>query len=280
MGCQFEFEHTTNKELNEYYNSGELQKELKYKNKKLHGIQKSYYKSGKLYSKEEFKNNVRDGIYKTFFENGKIETYGQYRNDRKVGEWKDFNVKGEKILTVLWKDGKGKYTEYYDKWNISKSGTLNSKEKEIGNWKFYDVDGNISDSLFFVNGKIDGTHFGFKQGFNCFDFYDTGEFINSFCINLKGDTISKMIREGDLNLNTSFHENGNIQLIGYFDNKTDLPVNSWKQFDKKGILTDSIIFQNGKINEVYRFNKIGKIIESEKELNADFESINGEMIVK
>ena len=178
---------------------------------------------------------IRDR-YKTFFENGKIETYGQYRRDKKVGEWKEFNENGKKLLTILWKDGKGKYTEYYDKWNISKSGILNSKENEIGFWKSFDKNGKLTDSLFYKDGLLDETSYIFNEGYDCFQFYELGEFLHSFCLNFKGDTISKMIKVGDLDLNTSYYENGKIKLLGYFDDKTNLPVNTWKVFNIEGCL--------------------------------------------
>lgn len=112
-----------------YYESGPLEIEAEYLNNELIGAWKKYYENGELEWLVTYKEGYREGPYKNFYENGDIKLEGQNSKDKIEGEeiryfnnnipewkgyyskgvlsktWTKFDEKGEKIEKIKFKSG-------------------------------------------------------------------------------------------------------------------------------------------------------------------------------
>lgn len=57
---------------------------------KLDGKFNEFYNSGELKVDGKYKKGAKDGNWKTYYKNGKIKSKGRYNNGEKVGVWKFF----------------------------------------------------------------------------------------------------------------------------------------------------------------------------------------------
>lgn len=167
-----------------YYLEGSIEETGNYGEKeKLEGIWKWFYKSGQLLREEQYKNGKESGRSIEYCDTGKVIVLGQYINGKEEGEWfyeiGDHQEKGNYengMKQGIWKHtylttGKlrfegeyyedlpqGKHTWYYENGQKMLEGEYISGEKE-GLWKRYLLDGTVSISIEYKNGKeekVDG----------------------------------------------------------------------------------------------------------------------------
>jgi antitoxin component YwqK of YwqJK toxin-antitoxin module len=102
--------------------------------KKQQGVWRKYYKNDTLASEMFYKNGRHYGTFRTFSENGKLQTEVKYRPGyMEIGDGKIFYEDG----TVK---AKGKYV---------------NKQKD-STWSYYDEQGKLSSTEFFVKGNKEG----------------------------------------------------------------------------------------------------------------------------
>ena len=63
-----------------YYENGNLQHEIPYKNGLIHGLTKSYHKSGNIKFEAPYENGKKHGLEKYYYENGNIKYEILYKN--------------------------------------------------------------------------------------------------------------------------------------------------------------------------------------------------------
>ena len=92
----------------EYYNTGEIKKEIIYKNRKDTSDVKviGYYRSGKTQYYTNYKNGIREGEYKSFYEDGFIKDDLNFNKGKLYGVQRRYNKKHELYEESLYIDGK------------------------------------------------------------------------------------------------------------------------------------------------------------------------------
>ncbi|MFA4851126.1 MAG: hypothetical protein WC599_01270 [Bacteroidales bacterium] len=70
------------------------------------GIWYEYYKTGKLAAEFRYKNGILNGTYKSYHENGMIWCLGNYLNDKKEGKFEVYNPDGKIILLCEYNNDK------------------------------------------------------------------------------------------------------------------------------------------------------------------------------
>ncbi|HXP50142.1 MAG TPA: hypothetical protein VN922_09325 [Bacteroidia bacterium] len=83
--------------MREYYMSGKIEAEMRFKDGHEYGVYKAYYESGKIEAEAFYNNNFQlDGLYKKYYENGKVKYVITYANGYKKDE-KDYDESGNEI---------------------------------------------------------------------------------------------------------------------------------------------------------------------------------------
>jgi antitoxin component YwqK of YwqJK toxin-antitoxin module len=83
--------------MREYYKSGKIEAEMRFKDGHEYGVYKAYYESGKPEAEAFYNNNFQlDGLYKKYYENGKVKCVITYANGLKKDE-KDYDENGNEI---------------------------------------------------------------------------------------------------------------------------------------------------------------------------------------
>ena len=98
----------------EYYPSGKLKSETRFKDGELNGVSKGYYESGKLSFEMPFKNGKLNGVQKEYYESGQLESERTYKDGKRNGVLKKYYKSGELMKKVTYKDGKGISGYLYD----------------------------------------------------------------------------------------------------------------------------------------------------------------------
>ena len=129
------------------------------KNGKIDGETKTYYESGKLKEEYSVKEGKIDGEYKWHSQDGNILITATYKNNEKSDE-QAVTVKDKKPFT-------GTYTETYGNGNVSQSIKFLDGKRD-GETIFYYESGKIREKIPYVKGLRDGDYFYYD---------DTGEVI-------------------------------------------------------------------------------------------------------
>jgi len=117
-----------------YYDSGQLETEVNFKNGKKEGTIKAYYKSGQLRSEGNFKNDKLEGISKGYYESGQLQIETNFKNDKKVSE-KCWDEDGKVTAMKKFKSGSKKKLPESDGGELySEGGTI---ENEITGESIY-----------------------------------------------------------------------------------------------------------------------------------------------
>ena len=92
--CKSEEDKITGCVAKEYYESGEVFREVPLKNGVIDGVTKEYYKSGKILRELLHKNGVGEGISKEYYENGNLKAEVTYHNGKANGVSKMYYENG------------------------------------------------------------------------------------------------------------------------------------------------------------------------------------------
>jgi hypothetical protein len=114
--------------LVEFYENGQHERKVDYKNGKPHGLSQSFYENGEIDERGHFKNGKKEGLYEDYHTNGQLSSTGNYIEDILIGRSEYFHDNGEKDYTV------------YGKWVDGKYLSLRLSVFEEGSWSCY-VDG-------------------------------------------------------------------------------------------------------------------------------------------
>ena len=128
-----------------------------------------YYKKGTLIGKEKInrkdRNNYKTGTWKKFYEDGKLKEESRYKNDLLNGYLKEYDKKGTLINATLYVDGVAQTyaeeiaaldirKEYYDDGTVKKEGIYDVIGKENGIFKYFNKNGKIEKTEFYVHGVL------------------------------------------------------------------------------------------------------------------------------
>tara|TARA_B100000787_G_scaffold162471_1_gene143215 strand:- start:32 stop:1021 length:990 start_codon:yes stop_codon:yes gene_type:complete len=127
---------------------------------KLNGLQKKYFENGQLNYKINYKNDKRDGLYVEYFENGNLAFKVNYKNDKKEGSYERYNSTSQLEFLAFkanYKNGEldGLLETYYE--NGSVEARTNYKNgKRDGLSALYYENGKLDNQASYKNGKLDG----------------------------------------------------------------------------------------------------------------------------
>ena len=90
-----------------YYDNGNLQYEIPFKNGVKEGVEKYYFDYGGLKSETPYKNDKAEGISKEYYyENGGLETEFSYKNGARDGITKVYMFNGKLLIAITYQEGK------------------------------------------------------------------------------------------------------------------------------------------------------------------------------
>ncbi len=141
----------------EFYESGNVKREINYTDNILDGIYREYDKDGSLtmvvhYDRGKIRDDaIAEGqpveIRQSFFPDGKVRTSGAYRNNIPVGIHRTYNEEGDVIASTI----------YDDKGRVSSEGIVNDMGERIGPWINYFPDGKKSSEGEYRDNRRNGT---------------------------------------------------------------------------------------------------------------------------
>ncbi len=88
-----------------YYENGQLESKLSYKEGKRDGVWEDYYENGQVRNKESYKDNKKDGVEEFYYETGQLSSKGYWKNGGKDGVWEEYNEDGQIISKQSYKEG-------------------------------------------------------------------------------------------------------------------------------------------------------------------------------
>lgn len=131
---------TQDKIYEDRYWTGQLERQMSYRNEKLEGPSRFWHVDGQIWRQMFYKNGGREGECKIWHANGQLYEQKFYQNDRQEGKSKVWHV-----------DGKLMEQEYY------RDGTLE------GEYRFWGYDGAGKSYCYFKNGRLLDLHFNRKK---------------------------------------------------------------------------------------------------------------------
>jgi len=116
----------------EYYQNGKLKSEGHSVDGVSEGIHRSYYENGLLENESFLKGGVPHGICKSYYDTGILESELSYKNLKNDGTYKNL-VKDGNWMTYH-KNGRLAWIAFFQ------------NDKPVGQWKWFDEDGNLTES--------------------------------------------------------------------------------------------------------------------------------------
>lgn len=210
-------------EYKAYHRNGVVAEVGQYKDGMKHGIWKSYNDENVLITEEAFNNGKNTGATKYYSNAGKLTEEYIYKNDF-LQEYKAYGKDGA-IVYQNKKEGKNNYDVmlYHPNGNKKREGKV--KEGKLdGQWKYYDVNGNLTSEVPYVNG--------FREG-NNISYYENGK-VKSEIKYEKGEANGYFKK---------YHKNGKLAQEGAYIN--DIEVGVWKTYYANGTIDAINFYKDG-----------------------------------
>lgn len=265
-------------EWKNYYANGKMEETGKYnKNGEKDGVWKTYFDNDTLSSIEVFSNGKLDGLNKNFDDNGFLTEEYTYKNDI-LQEYKAYNNSG-KIIFQNKKDGKKNYDLllYHSNGNKRKEGKIvNGKLDD--EWRFYDLDGFMTDKTVYIDGK--------KQG-KSVSYYENGKIKNesNFVDNETDGYYKEYYKNGNikregpyvsdkqLGVWNEYYFDGKLKTINYFKNDE---IDGWQEYYAvNGKLDAEEFYELGYLKRRINYDSTGKVIDENV-----FDKGTGELLLK
>lgn len=190
---------------------------------KKQGDWKDLFSDGTTRAEGKYKNDKRTGNWKFYYPNGKVEQTGKYLNGKPDGEWKWYYPNGQISREENFEDGleNGIYTEYDEKGTIIAQGNYEVGMRE-GEWTFI-----------IAQNKLVGT---FKEDMRegTWKYYTLDDKLWFEGAYNQGEPDGKHLY---------YYPNGQVKEEQHY--VVGIREKSWKYFTPDGILTTTIVYQNG-----------------------------------
>ncbi|ETT11997.1 MORN repeat protein [Fusobacterium sp. CM21] len=202
-----------------YYENGNIKEEVNYKNDKMNGEAKSYDENGKLNGRTIFKDDIKleeevhkeNEILKNTFKNGEVVKQDICSLNG--------NVKERRVLN----GNEMEYSSFYENGNVKQK--ILTKDKVIIKEQLYARNGNIMLNSFF---SMDG-----KPIKEVFEYYPDGKLFR------KITSINEML-DGDY---LEYYANGNLKNKAFF--KNDKQEGEYIAYYKNGAIMQKVLYKNG-----------------------------------
>ena len=202
-----------------YYENGNIKEEVNYKNDKMNGESKSYDENGKLNGRTIFKDNIKleeevhkeNEILKNTFKNGEVVKQDICSLNGTLKERRVLN--GNEM----------EYSTFYENGNVKQK--ILTKDKVIIKEQLYARNGNIMLNSFF---STDG-----KPIKEVFEYYPDGKLFR------KISTMDEMANGDTL----EYYPNGNIKKKAFF--KNDKQEGEYTVYYESGVIMQKVLYKNG-----------------------------------
>lgn len=206
-------------------------------NGKREGPWKEYYLTGELKAEGRYRNSLPVGDWKFYFMDKSIEIIGSYNNrGQKIGEWQWFYPNGNLLIVENYDNGEldGEYIEYDEEGNILTKGQYVIGEEDgpwtyrnggmvekgsyydgmrQGTWKLWYANGKLASEIEFDQDLPNGKFITYWENGNT---KETGKYITGE----KTGLWNKYDEEGTLFLTTQYREGREIRWNAYkIDNR-------------------------------------------------------------
>ena len=226
-----------------YYEEGNIQSIVPYKNNLVEGLIIRYYENGNIKEEVNYKNDKMNGEAKSYDENGKLNGRTIFKDDIKLEE--EVHKENE-ILKNTFKNGEVvkqdicspngtlkerrvlngnemEYSSFYENGNVKQK--ILTKDKVIIKEQLYARNGNIMLNSFF---SMDG-----KPIKEVFEYYPDGKLFR------KITSINEML-DGDY---LEYYANGNLKNKAFF--KNDKQEGEYIAYYKNGAIMQKVLYKNG-----------------------------------
>ena len=226
-----------------YYEEGNIQSIVPYKNNLVEGLIIRYYENGNIKEEVNYKNDKMNGEAKSYDENGKLNGRTIFKDDIKLEEEVH---KDNEILKNTFKNGEVvkqdicspngtlkerrvlngnemEYSTFYENGNVKQK--ILTKDKVIIKEQLYARNGNIMLNSFF---STDG-----KPIKEVFEYYPDGKLFR------KISTMDEMANGDTL----EYYPNGNIKKKAFF--KNDKQEGEYTVYYESGVIMQKVLYKNG-----------------------------------
>ena len=226
-----------------YYEEGNLQSIVPYKNNLVEGLIIRYYENGNIKEEVNYKNDKMNGEAKSYDENGKLNGRTIFKDDIKLEE--EVHKENE-ILKNTFKNGEVvkqdicspngtlkerrvlngnemEYSTFYENGNVKQK--ILTKDKVIIKEQLYARNENIMLNSFF---SMDG-----KPIKEVFEYYPDGKLFR------KISTMDEMANGDTL----EYYPNGNIKKKAFF--KNDKQEGEYTVYYESGVIMQKVLYKNG-----------------------------------
>ncbi len=206
------------------------------------------YPNGSVSSEGYIRNGKPDGYWKSYYVTGVIKSEGKRRNHLLDSVWVFYSQSAdtlEKIDYLL-----GKKSGYYLKYKRDRSyglyiysRELYASDKRQGTAYLYFPDGSVKQTIPYIDGKMQGLSKEYDSEGNVVTLY---EYNNDFLVSREriNRTDKDGLRQGSWK---EFYNNGNIKTESTY--RDGFLHGYYKEYNEKGILTVTMLYDNGNIVE-------------------------------
>lgn len=223
------------------------------------------YPNGNISSEGNIRDGKPDGYWKSYYVTGVIKSEGRRRNHLLDSIWVFYTQTGDTLEKIDYLYGKK--SGYYLKYKRDRSYGLYIWSRELyandmrqGTAYLYYPDGSVKQTIPYIEGKKQGLSREYDEEGNIITLY---EYNNDFLVSR--ERINRFDENGDKQGPwKEFYDNGNIKKEMTFRNS--LLHGYYKEYNERGILTSTMLYDNGKIVE-------GNVEDSpEVDIRNDFDS--------
>ena len=226
-----------------YYEEGNIQSIVPYKNNLVEGLIIRYYENGNIKEEVNYKNDKMNGESKSYDENGKLNGRTIFKDDIKLEEevhkeneilkntFKNSEVVKQDICSPngtlkerrVLNGNEMEYSTFYENGNVKQK--ILTKDKVIIKEQLYARNGNIMLNSFF---SADG-----KPIKEFFEYYPDGKLFR------KISTMDEMANGDTL----EYYPNGNIKKKAFF--KNDKQEGEYTVYYESGVIMQKVLYKNG-----------------------------------
>ena len=226
-----------------YYEEGNIQSIVPYKNNLVEGLIIRYYENGNIKEEVNYKNDKMNGEAKSYDENGKLNGRTIFKDDIKLEEevhkeneirkntFKNGEVVKQDICSPngtlkerrVLNGNEMEYSTFYQNGNVKQK--ILAKDKVIIKEQLYARNGNIMLNSFF---STDG-----KPIKEVFEYYPDGKLFR------KISTMDEMANGDTL----EYYPNGNIKKKAFF--KNDKQEGEYTVYYESGVIMQKVLYKNG-----------------------------------
>ena len=226
-----------------YYEEGNIQSIVPYKNNVVEGLVITYYENGNIKEEVNYKNDKMNGESKSYDENGKLNGRTIFKDDIKLEEevhkeneilkntFKNSEVVKQDICSPngtlkerrVLNGNEMEYSTFYENGNVKQK--ILTKDKVIIKEQLYARNGNIMLNSFF---SADG-----KPIKEFFEYYPDGKLFR------KISTMDEMANGDTL----EYYPNGNIKKKAFF--KNDKQEGEYTVYYESGVIMQKVLYKNG-----------------------------------